>query len=114
MVSSVMVINFVLAFTIIFLERKNAPSTWAWLMVLFFLPVVGFLLYLIFGRKLSGQRIFTWDTKSRLGVKKEVNAQIEALKRDEFRFKQEPLNKYKDLLYLHLKNDDAIYTQDNK
>lgn len=108
-----MAINFVLAFTIIFLERKNATSTWAWLMVLFFLPVVGFLLYLIFGRKLSGQRIFTWDTKSRLGVKKEVNAQIEALKRDEFRFKQEPLNKYRDLLYLHLKNDDAIYTQDN-
>lgn len=109
-----MVINFVLAFTIIFLERKNPTSTWAWLMVLFFIPVAGFLLYLIFGRKLSRQRIFTWDTKARLGVKKEVNAQIEALKRDEFKVKHKELEKYKDLFYLHLKNDDAIYTQDNK
>lgn len=109
-----MVINFVLAFTIIFLERKNATSTWAWLMVLFFIPVAGFLFYLIFGRKLSRQRIFLWDTKSRLGVKKEVNAQIEALKRDQFTLKNKALAKYKDLFYLHLKNDDAIYTQDNK
>src|SRR5699024_11403231 len=64
--------NFILAFTIIFLERKDASATWAWLMVLFFIPIVGFFLYLIFGRKLSNQRIFTWDTKSKLGVKTAV------------------------------------------
>ncbi|HLR14988.1 MAG TPA: PLDc N-terminal domain-containing protein, partial [Bacillota bacterium] len=61
-VASVYIFNFVLAFTVIFLERRNASSTWAWLMVLFFIPIVGFILYLIFGRKLNNQRIFTWDT----------------------------------------------------
>src|SRR5690625_5849445 len=51
LLGSVMVINFILAFTVIFLERKNASSTWAWIMVLFFIPILGFILYLILDRK---------------------------------------------------------------
>lgn len=109
----IMFFNFVLAFTVIFLERKDASSTWAWLMVLFFIPIVGFILYLIFGRRLSNKKIFTWDTKSRLGVKKEVQSQLRAIEQDKFIFKHKELIKYKDLYYMHLKNDDAIYTDNN-
>src|SRR5699024_3192055 len=105
--------NFILAFTIIFLERKDASSTWAWLMVLFFIPIAGFFLYLIFGRKLSKQRIFTWDTKSKLGVKTAVQKQLRAIEQGEFQFKQKELTEYKDLYYLHLRNNDAILTQGN-
>ncbi|MGM8211485.1 cardiolipin synthase [Virgibacillus sp. W0430] len=114
LISLIMIFNFVLAFTIIFLERKNPSSTWAWLMVLFFIPILGFILYLIFGRKLSHKRIFTWDTKSRLGVLKEVQAQLRTLEEKTVYFKQDVLMQYKDLYYLHLKNNDAIYTQDNE
>jgi len=110
----VMIINFVLAFTIIFLERKNASSTWAWLMVLFFIPVVGFFLYLIFGRRLSGQKIFTWDTKSKLGVRAAVHKQLKSLENDTFSLRQKSLMKYKDLYYLHLRHNDAIFTQNNE
>lgn len=41
------VINLILAFIIIFLERnrRSASSTWAWLFVLFVLPLIGFILY---------------------------------------------------------------------
>src|SRR5690625_2216912 len=114
LISFVMIFNFFLAFTIIFLERRNASSTWAWLMVLFFIPVLGFILYLIFGRRLSKDKIFTWDTKVKLGVKKEVKSQIEAIQSGRLAFKQPELFQYVDLYYLHLKNDDAIYTQENK
>lgn len=113
LLGSIMAINFVLAFTVIFLERKNASSTWAWLMVLFFMPVLGFLLYLIFGRNLTNQKIFTWDTKSRLGVEQAVNAQLAILEEDRLPFKQEVLKQYKDLYYMHLKHNDAIYSQNN-
>src|SRR5699024_4055373 len=104
--------NIALAFTIIFLERKNVSSTWAWLMVLFFIPILGFFLYLLFGRKLS-KHIFTWDTKSRLGVEREVQKQIEVLKQDKLPYKQEILKEYKDLYFLYLKHNDAIYSQNN-
>src|SRR5690625_625515 len=113
LLGSIMVANFVLAFTVIFLERKNASSTWAWLMVLFFIPVLGFILYLILGRRLSGH-IFTWDTKSRLGVEKAVQEQLSVLENDELPYKHGMLKQYKKLYYLHLKNSDAIYSQNNK
>src|SRR5690625_3176020 len=113
LLGSIMFFNIILAFTVIFLERKNASSTWAWLMVLFFIPILGFLLYLIFGRRLSNQKIFTWDTKSRLGVKREVASQLAALEDQTFSLKDNQLMKYKDLYYMHLKNNDAIFTQSN-
>ncbi|MEW9675652.1 cardiolipin synthase [Lentibacillus sp. L22] len=113
LVAIIMIVNIALAFTIIFLERKDAQSTWAWLMVLLFIPIAGFILYLIFGRNISKQRIFTWDTKSRLGVKKSVEAQLTALEENRFVFKNPAIVAYKDLYFLHLRNDDAIFTQDN-
>ncbi|UFT99022.1 cardiolipin synthase [Radiobacillus kanasensis] len=114
LLGSIIVFNIALAFAIVFLERKDASATWAWLMVLLFIPVLGFILYLIFGRKLSNRRIFTWDTKSRLGVKKAVQSQLRALEEDRLILKDERLREYKDLFYLHLRNDDAILTQDNQ
>src|SRR5690625_7488745 len=85
LLGSVMIINFALAFTVIFLERKNASSTWAWLMVLFFIPVLGFILYLILGRSLSRERIFKWDKKSRLGVKQAEIGRASCREREEIR-----------------------------
>ncbi|NAO99460.1 cardiolipin synthase, partial [Halomonas sp. MG34] len=105
--------NIALGISIIFLERKDATSTWAWLMVLLFIPIIGFFLYLIFGKPISKRRIFTWDTKSRLGVKTAVQSQLRALERNNFSFKHEEIAEYEDLVYLHLRNDDAIFTQDN-
>ncbi|MEC2157947.1 cardiolipin synthase [Virgibacillus halodenitrificans] len=106
--------NIALGISIIFLERKDASSTWAWLMVLLFIPIAGFFLYLIFGKPISKRRIFTWDTKSRLGVKAAVQSQLRALEEQRFDFKDKQIVEHEDLVYLHLRNDDAIFTQDNK
>lgn len=113
LLASVMVINFVLAFTVIFLERRNASSTWAWIMVLFFIPILGFILYLIFGRKLSNRYKFKWDKKRKHGVEKEVQAQLKVIENDEFTYKQKVLKEHQDLYYMHLKHNDALYSQDN-
>jgi len=109
-----LILNIALGISIIFLERKNATSIWAWMMVLLFIPILGFILYLIFGMPIYNRRIFTWDTKSRLGVKKAVKAQLHALQERNFSFKNKEIAKYEDLIYLNLKNDDAIFTQDNE
>ncbi|WP_249869383.1 cardiolipin synthase [Oceanobacillus saliphilus] len=109
----IIVLNIALGISIVFLERKDPTSSWAWLMVLLFIPVAGFFLYLIFGKPISKKRIFTWDNKSRLGVKTAVQAQLRALEDREFVFKHNGLDPYKDLIYLHLRNDDAIFSQNN-
>ncbi|GAA0429539.1 MAG: cardiolipin synthase [Bacillota bacterium] len=110
----ILIFNIALGVSIIFLERKDASATWAWLMVLLFIPIAGFFLYLIFGKPISKRRIFTWDTKSRLGVKTAVQSQLRAIENGTFAFKHKEIAEYEDLYYLHLRNDDAIFTQDNK
>src|SRR5699024_3646570 len=114
LLGSTMIINIGLAFTVIFMERKNASSTWAWIMVLFFIPILGFLLYLFIGRRLKDKRMFTLDTKSRLGIERSVKEQLEIIQNDQLPFKQKVLAPYKELFTLHVKNNDAIYSQNNK
>jgi len=107
-------LNITLGISIVFLERKDPPSTWAWLMVLMFIPIAGFFLYLIFGKPISGNRIFTWDKKSRIEVKTTVQSQLRAIEEERLEFKDEEIKNYADLVYLHLRNDDAIFTDDNQ
>ncbi len=114
LLSFILILNIALGISIIFLERKDPTSTWAWLMVLLFIPIVGFILYLIFGKPISRRRIFTWDTKSRLGVKAAVQSQLRALEEGTFEFKNKDIAQYEDLYYLHLRNDDAIFTHNNE
>ncbi|WP_181347679.1 cardiolipin synthase [Thalassobacillus sp. CUG 92003] len=110
----VLVLNVLLAFAIIFLERRDASATWAWLMVLLFVPVAGFILYLVFGRRLSNKEIFTWDKKSRLGLLTAVQDQLRSIEENTLELAHPALEKYEDLFYLHLKNNDAILTQSNE
>ncbi|MFG6113935.1 cardiolipin synthase [Halobacillus sp. MO56] len=111
--SVTIVINVLLAFAIIFLERRDASATWAWLMVLLFIPVGGFLLYLIFGRRLSKKEIFTWDKKNRLGLLAAVQDQLRSIEQDTLKLDHTELETFEDLFYLHLKNNDALLTKDN-
>ncbi len=54
----ILFLNICFAITVVFIERKNPTTTIAWLMVLVFIPVVGFLLYLFFGQSFYRDRMF--------------------------------------------------------
>ncbi|MGP4068575.1 cardiolipin synthase [Halobacillus sp. B29] len=112
--STILGLNVLLALAIIFLERRDASATWAWLMVLLFLPIAGFIFYLIFGRRLSNKEIFTWDKKSRLGLLAAVQDQLQAIKEDRLEINHPDIVPYEDLIYLHLKNNDALYSDNNE
>ena len=47
------VINFIFIFAVLFLERKTSSARLAWIMVLAFMPIVGFVFYLVFNQNLS-------------------------------------------------------------
>ncbi|NMH67606.1 cardiolipin synthase [Bacillus sp. RO3] len=108
------VLNIVLAGVIIFLERKDAGATWAWLMVLFFVPLLGFILYLIFGQNLSRKRLFDWEDMKKIGIEDLIQRQIHSLKEYRFPFKNDASFRYQDLIYMHLLNNEALLTQDNE
>lgn len=50
--------NIILSGLVVFFERRNPASTWAWLLVLLFVPVLGFAVYMIFGRNSKREKMF--------------------------------------------------------
>ena len=108
-----MFINILFALTVIFLERKKPSSTWAWLLVLFFLPFVGFFLYLLLGRQLRRKHLFRWDGRKDIGIEQLISYQIEAIENNELELRAEHIKSYNHLIYMNLKTNNAVLTQDN-
>lgn len=67
--------NVAAAIAILFFERRDVSATWAWLMILFFLPVIGFLIYLLFGRSLKQETFYHVPEARRLAREEELSAQ---------------------------------------
>lgn len=114
LLSVLFILNFIFAAIVIFMERRDASTTWAWLLVLFFVPLLGFILYLIFGQNLSRKRLFDWDGVDKIGIEHLISGQIESLRDEGFRFPDPVAEKNRDLIYLHLINNEAVLTQDNR
>lgn len=105
--------NILLAMTIIFLERKDATSTWAWILVLFFLPLAGFILYLLLGRQLRRKHLFRWEGRKDIGIDNLITYQMEAIRDETFEFRIANAENYQEMIYMHLRTNNAVLTQDN-
>lgn len=112
-VTGVLILNIFLAIALIFLERRDATSTWAWLMVLFFIPLFGFFIYLMLGRRLREKHLFRWEGRNKIGIDKLIDYQITSIEDNTLEFRQSETEKHQDMIYLHLRNNDAVLTQDN-
>ncbi|MBP1042745.1 cardiolipin synthase [Vagococcus sp. BWB3-3] len=56
--TTIYVINAVVAVITILMKPRDVAAIWAWLLVLISLPVIGFVIYLFFGRGLGDKRMF--------------------------------------------------------
>lgn len=111
--AAVIVLNIFLAVALIFLERRDPAATWAWLLVLFFLPLVGFFIYLLLGRQLGKKHLFRWEGRNKIGIEKLIEFQKDAIEKQRFEFQKDDTANYQDMIYLHLRNNHALLTQDN-
>ncbi|MGM0876766.1 MAG: cardiolipin synthase [Bacillota bacterium] len=109
----IIVLNIIFAIVVIFRERRDATSSWAWLLVLFFIPLLGFLLYLLFGQNLSRYHMFQWEDRKKLGIEKLLGEQLEQIRNNTFVFKHGTAKDNKQLIYMHLMNNDAVLTDNN-
>lgn len=99
---------------IIFFENQNPSKTIAWLLVLFLLPIVGFVFYILFGQNL--RKIKTFKKKKRLDFKFLKNAaknQKEILKEIRLFDNDTSLVKSR-LINLLLNNSNAPFTVNNR
>lgn len=107
------ILNLLFAFTIIFMERRSANSIWAWLLVLVFLPLFGFILYLLLGRQIQRDQIFKIDKEDKKGLELIVDEQLAALKNENFSNSNYQIVKFKEMIQMLLYNNAAFLTTDN-
>ncbi|XEC95237.1 cardiolipin synthase [Paenibacillus tarimensis] len=108
------VMNIFLAGTVIFLERRNVAATWAWLLVLFFLPSVGFILYLIIGQNLSRRKIYKIKSDRLKDIRDILYSQFQLLEQRKIEFKDPNVAAYHNMIFMNLVSSSALFTQDNR
>ena len=106
-------LNILLAIALIFLERKDPTSTWAWILILLFIPLAGFILYLLIGRKLRKKHLFRWEGSKEIGIDKLISYQKVAIEEGSFDYRIPNAENYKELIYMNLNTNLAVLTQDN-
>lgn len=109
----IMLLNIFLAVTVIFLERRNASSTWAWLMVLFFIPVLGFIMYLILGQKVKKRKLNKLLGDNQRIIEDTLEKQRLRLMDRSLLPAEHLLASYQDMMYMNLTTSYALYTSNN-
>lgn len=101
------VVSILSAISLIFIERKEPNTTWAWLLILFVLPGVGFIIYLIFGQNLSRQKIFR--------EKKVVDEKKSKVLMEKFKEEKEKgaSSEFMELVRMNYTHSGALYTEGN-
>lgn len=73
----VVLVNEIAALITVFRERRDIAATWAWLLVLTLLPVVGFIMYSFLGRKLPQRQMERIQSETQLELSEAFNRQRE-------------------------------------
>ena len=109
LVGIIFLINIILVFSLIFIERKEPNTTWAWLLILLILPGVGFIIYLILGQNLSRQKLFREKKLVDKIKTKEVKEKHELNKKHDREF----IENYRSLILMNYNHSGALYTDGN-
>ena len=105
-------INMFLSIVIIFFQRKDPQSVWTWLLILYFIPIIGFVLYLLIGMDMHKRKMFkvkeiedSLNDIIRFQESHLINRELE---------KRDPeITDYSDLVLYNLETGRAVLTDDN-
>ena len=105
-------INIILSILIIFFQRRNPTAVWTWLLVLYFIPIVGFLLYLVVGQDYRKSRMFKMK-EIEDEIKYAVRRQEESIYRRKLRLKTPEMERFQSLILYNLNTAEAVLTDNN-
>ncbi len=106
------VINILLSLIIIFFQRRSPQTVWTWLLLLYFIPILGFFLYLVIGQDFHKSRMF--KAKEIEGeLKYAVRRQEETIYRKQLRLANPEMARFKDLILYNLEAGESVLTDNN-
>ena len=109
LVTMFFLLNLLSALSLIFIERKEPTTTWAWLIILIVLPGIGLILYLLLGQNLSRQKIFREKKLADKIKRYKLRSNCELPN-----FDSEINENYEDLILMNYNHSGAIYTTGNE
>ena len=112
-VTLLLLTNLILAIVMALFERRNPVTTMVWLMVIFFFPIIGFILYLFLGQDLKKRKIFILKAQEEDKLIRTIRYQRTLLNGNQYRFKDPRVQKYTDMITLNLASSDAPLSEDN-
>ncbi len=105
-------LNIAFAIIIVFFQRRDPKTVWTWLLLLYFIPILGFIFYLLIGTDMRKRKMF--KTK---GIEERLN---EAVRRQECEIRNKELERkvpeitgYSDLVMYNLETMGAVLSDDN-
>lgn len=106
MTRNILFVNCLFAIVVVFFERRSPKSVWAWLLLLYFLPIVGFVFYLFLGTDMRKRKIFR--------IKEVEDSIHEAIRQQEHSLMGgEMPGRYTDLMLYNLKTSGAVLSDHN-
>ncbi|MBZ3936281.1 cardiolipin synthase [Methanimicrococcus blatticola] len=109
---AVVIVNTLAMLTIVFYERRSPQVAAAWILLLVFVPVLGFFVYIFFGRHLYGKYKYGKKTVADHKFEKYSNTQIESIQTKEMVLSNAGKN-FESTVNLLLKQDHATYFDNN-
>lgn len=104
--------NLLFSIIIVFFERRNPKSVWAWLLLMYFIPVLGFIFYLFLGLNIHNRKMFRIkEIEDRLS--RAIRKQEQQLRTKSVENIDEAISGYTDLIMYNLETSDAVLTDDN-
>lgn len=106
------IINFLVILNMIFRERRSIESSVAWILILTIVPPAGFVLYIVFGRKMNKVNMFKLKKEEDKKLKSRMIESADFLQYSE---KFEPsIVEHRDMIYSLATLNSAPYTTNNK
>ncbi|MDH9161650.1 cardiolipin synthase [Staphylococcus succinus] len=110
------IINIVLALLIVFLDRdrRDATATWAWLFLLFVMPILGFIVYIFFGRGIRKKREKGFQHNQIEDGMNRVKAQLQDSTNHIFNSENPIVRKHADIAQTLMSKESSFLSNDNK
>ena len=112
LMDNLLYINLLLSIVIVFFQRRDPKAVWTWLLVLYFIPIFGFLLYLVLCQDYHKSRMFrVKEVEDRLSYP--VKEQERQLQHALAQLENSPWRDYDALVFYNLETSGAVLTLDN-
>lgn len=110
---NLIIINTFFAVVIVFFERRDPQTVWAWLLLLFFIPIVGFVFYLVLGQDFRKSRMFRMKEVED-AISSVIRTQEQEIVDKNFVQLKDEYKEYRDMVLYNLETTGAVFSDDNQ